>query len=115
MKLISMTFIMAYLVAAGFSYELPGVTFWNVIFGFAAMLAVFQLLNLRVSWVSVFGAIAYAVIAVKMTGTAPTEKLFISSGHIAGLVVSSVFCAALAFQGLQKKATHETPDAPAPG
>lgn len=115
MKLISMTFIMAYLAAAGISYDLPGVTFWNVIYGFAAMLAVFQLLNLRVSWPSMFGAVAYVVIAVKMTGTVPTEKLFISSAHIAGLVVSALFCAVLAFHGLQKKPAHEAPEATAPG
>lgn len=99
MKLISLTMIMLYLVAAALNYRYAGTTFWNIMFGFAGMLAVFQLINLKVKWVGLFGAIAYTVIAVKILSTPSGEQLVVSNGHIAGLVICGLYCLGLVLAG----------------
>jgi hypothetical protein len=104
MKILSISIIMAFIISAAIQInDGNNASFWNVLYGFAAMLAVFDLINLKVRWAAVFGCVAYSILAIKIGG-APVATNTVSTGpwQIAGLAIAAVYCLCLVLYSFKK-------------
>ncbi len=109
MKIISISVLMAYLLSAAIlANDSNNAAFWNVLYGFAAMLAIFDVLNLKIRWAAAFGCVAYSVIAFKIS-TAPVATSTVSTGpmQIAGLFIAAVYCLCLVVFSAKKERNTE--------
>lgn len=103
MRIFSITAILAAVLFAVTGANDDGTSFWNILYGFAVMLAIFNILNLKVYWAAAFGAFGYAAIAYKMltapfvTGQVPPGTL-----QISGVIFASIYCLTLAMSGALK-------------
>lgn len=100
---------MAYLISAAIlANEGNNASFWNVLYGFAVMLAVFDVLNLKVRWAAAFGCLAYSVIAVKISST-PVATSSVTTGplQITGLFVAAVYCLCLVVFSVKRERNSE--------
>jgi len=97
MKFVSISILMAFLISiAVFGNKGNNGSFWIILYGFAAMLAIFDTLNLKVRWAAAFGSVAYSVLAIKMS-SAPIATNNVNTGaiQITGLIVAAVYCLSL--------------------
>ena len=95
---------MAFIISAAMQInDGNNASFWNVLYGFGAMLAVFDLLNLKVRWAAVFGFVSYSILAFKIGG-APVATNTVSTGpwQIGGLAIAAVYCLCLAVFSFKK-------------
>jgi peptidoglycan/LPS O-acetylase OafA/YrhL len=113
MKLMSISAIMAFVIYASLGADDPSFPFWSILYGFALMLAVFNLLNLKIKWAAGFGTVSYAVIAFKMY-TTPVASGSIATGpaQIIGLIAAAIFCACLLVTSIKniRQISGELPD-----
>ena len=104
MKILSISIVMAFLISAAvLANDGNNASFWNVLYGFAAMLAVFDILNLKIRWAAVFGCLAYSVLAFKLS-SAPVATSSVNTGpmQIAGLIIAAVYCLCLVVFSVKK-------------
>ena len=109
MKIFSISMIMAYLLSAAIlANDGNNASFWNVLYGFAVMLAIFDVLNLKIRWAAVFGCLAYSVIAVKISST-PITTSSVTTGpiQIGGLIVAAIYCLCLVIFSVKRERNAE--------
>ena len=109
MKVFSVSMIRAYLISAAFlANDGNNASFWNVLYGFAVMLAVFDVLNLKIRWAAAFGCLAYSVIAVKIS-TTPVTTSTVTTGpmQIGGLIVAALYCLCLVIFSAKRESSSE--------
>ena len=109
MKICSVSMIMAYLISAAVLANTGNnASFWNVLYGFAVMLAVFDLLNLKIRWAAAFGCLAYSVVAIKISAT-PVTTSSVTTGpmQIGGLIVAALYCLCLLIFSVKREKSSE--------
>jgi hypothetical protein len=101
--------IMAYLLSAAvLANDGNNASFWSVLYGFAVMLAIFDVINLKIRWPAVFGCLAYSVLAVKISST-PVTTSAVTTGpmQICGLIVAAIYCLCLVVFSVKKERNSE--------